>query len=57
MDWIKALLIGVVLACGILAIPLILAVLLPILAFVAIIVVIWFLLQVIKHDGDDKKPP
>lgn len=57
MDWIKALFIGVALVAGILAIPIVLAMVLPVLAFAALVGVIWFLLQVINHESDDEKPP
>jgi len=57
MDWIKALFIGVALVAGILAIPIVLAMVLPVLAFAALVGVIWFLLQVINHESGDEKPP
>jgi hypothetical protein len=56
MDWIKALLIGVALLIGLLAIPILLAIVIPLGAFVIVIGVIWFLLQILKDD-DPKKPP
>lgn len=57
MDWIKALFIGVALIAGTLAVSVVVALLLPILSFIAIVVLIWFLLQMINHDDDPKKPP
>lgn len=57
MDWLKALLIGIVLAIGLLAIPILLAILIPIGAFVFIVLSVWFLLQILKDDEDTKKPP
>lgn len=50
MDWFKAFLIGIVLVVGLLAIPIILTVLIPVLAFIVVIGVIYFLLKVIKYD-------
>lgn len=57
MDWLKALLMGVALVIGILVIPILMAILFPLAAFIFIVGAIWFLLQVIKDDEDPKKPP
>lgn len=55
-DLIKAVLIGAALIAGFLLIPVILAVLLPIAVFAAVVGIIWILIKVISGDSDDKPP-
>lgn len=57
-DLIKALLIGVALVAGILAIPVVIAIAAPMLAFAALIFLIWFALKVITgEDPSDRTDP
>jgi hypothetical protein len=59
LNWIKAFLFGVVLIAGLLAIPVIMAIIIPLGALSIIVLIIWFLLQIIRYDdgGETKKPP
>ena len=54
MDLLKAVLIGTVLIAGFLAIPVIIAVLSVIFGFMAVVVILWIILKVVK---EDPKPP
>ena len=59
IDWIKALLIGIVLIALLLAGSIILALVVPVIGFAILVVITWFLIQVFKDDGGDdpRKPP
>ena len=55
-DLIKALLIGAALVTVVILIPVVIAVLVPILTFAAIVLAVWFLLRVVSDEGG-KDPP
>ena len=58
MNLVKAFLIGIVLAAGLLVIPLVIAVMIPILIFAAIVAAVWFILRLIQaSDEDDNEGP
>lgn len=62
-DLAKALFIGIALTAGFFIVPLVIAVLFPVVIFSLIVLVAWFLLKVIQandrkeDDGETKKPP
>lgn len=58
-DLFKAILIGTALTAAIIALPVVIAVVVPVAIFSACVGLIWFLLQVIRHDDDEtpEKPP
>ena len=55
-DLIKALLIGAALVTVVILIPVVIAVLVPILTFAAIVAAIWFLLRVFQDDSGGDPP-
>ena len=55
-DLIKALLIGAALVTAVILIPVVIAVLVPILTFAAIVLAIWFLLRVVRDEGGQDPP-
>lgn len=58
MDLLKALLIGIALTAGFIAIPVVIAVLLPVLVFVTVVGTAYLLLKLLQfEDTDDDKPP
>lgn len=54
-DWVKAFLLGVALAGGLVLLPILLALATPFLIFMGLVVVIWCLLRIFADD--DHKPP
>ena len=54
MDLIKAILYGIVLIAGFLAIPVIIAILSVIFGFMAVVAILWFIIRVVK---EEPKPP
>lgn len=55
-DLIKALLIGAALVTVVILIPVVIAVLVPILTFAAIVAAIWFLLRVVSDESGQDPP-
>lgn len=54
---VKAILIGIVLTAGFLLIPVFMAILIPLASFAAVVLGVWFLLQILREDDDTGSSP
>ena len=57
MDWIRAALVAAALLAFFLAGAIVIALLVPILSFLALVLAVWFLLKLLEDEDEPRKPP